>query len=189
MTTVGEIVQEAIDLMNSGAPEAAMRPVTLAVRATAGKALAIDEVRELDISQFIRANWAMLSFMGLTQALPLPLKIPFALKRIVPTFNSLHGVEEIIALVVNQTLQLGQLQPHFAFNSTGEFEAKDGRMLLPNGLPTALLGIVIFHPVNSGETIGEKYWFNMADFKMFVSELFGRQDLADRIMRFYLERD
>ena len=189
MNSVGEIVQEAIEMMDRGSREAAMRPITLAVQATAGKALATDEVRELDISAFVRANWTMLSFMGLTQALPLPLKIPFALKRIVPTFNSLHGAEEIVALVINQTLQFGQLQPHFSFNSTGEFEAKGGRMLLPNGLPTALLGTVIFHPINSDETIGEKYWFNFGDFRMFVSELFGRQDLAERIIKFYQDRD
>jgi hypothetical protein len=31
------------------------------------------------------------------------------------------------------------------------------------------------------------YWISISDFKMFISELFGRQDLAERIMKFYLE--
>jgi hypothetical protein len=115
------------------------------------------------------------------------MNIPFGLKRIIPTFNSLHGAPEIISLVVNRTLQLEMMPAEFGFNSAGEFEIKDDKMLLPIGLICGLLGSVIFHPSNADETIGDQYWISISDFKWFVSELFGRQDLADRIMKFYLD--
>ena len=123
------------------------------------------------------------------RALPLPLKIPFALKRIVPFFNVHHGAEEIVLLVLSQTLKTGRFPNEFAVNSTGTFEVKQGKLFLPIGLINGLLGSVIFNAVNKDETIGEKYWISISDFKMFISEFWGREDLAERIIKFYLERD
>jgi hypothetical protein len=73
----------------------------------------------------------------------------------------------------------------FAAGSTGTFEVHDGRLWMPSGLVRGLLGSVIFNQVNQGETIAEDCWISISDFRMFVSELFGRQDLAERIMKFY----
>jgi hypothetical protein len=187
MANVGQIVQEAMDLMNSGSFDAAMRPTAIAIAATTAKATGKEPPGELDVDRFLKDNWALITFMGMPRALPLPMNIPFGLKRIIPTFNSLHGAPEIISLVVNRTLQLGLMPAEFGFNTTGTFEIKDGKMLLPIGLVCGLLGSVIFHPSNSGESIGDHYWISISDFKMFVSELFGRKDLADRIMKFYLD--
>jgi len=183
--TVGGLVQEALDLIGSGSPDKAIRPVSLAIQLTTGRTFARNPVQELDIIQFVKANWETLSFGCSALMRPLPLNIPFALKRIVPTFNSLHGVQEITALVVSQTLELGEVPRHFKFNWAGEFVAKPGQLFLPSGLPSALLGTVIFSPVNGGETIGERYWFSVGDFRMFVTELFGRQDIMDRIIEYH----
>lgn len=184
---VGPIVQEAMDLMNSGLYQAAMRPTAMAIAATTAKATEKELPGELDIERFLKDNWPLITFMGMPRALPLPMNVPFGLKRIIPTFNSLHGAPEIISLVVNRTLQLGIMPTEFGFNSTGTFEIKGGKLLLPIGLVCGLLGSVIFHPTNAGESIGDQYWISVSDFKMFVSELFGRKDLADRIMKFYLD--
>jgi hypothetical protein len=187
MNSVGETVQEAVDLMNSGAFERAILPTAMAIDLTARKINEKDAFSELDVSRFLKENWQLITFMGMPRALPLDLSIPFALKRIVPTFNSLHGALEIVTLVLTETLKQHQMPSEFSFNSTGKFEIKRDRLLLPTGLVCGLLGGVIFHQVNSGEAIGEMYWINISDFKMFINELFGRQDLAERIMKFYLE--
>lgn len=189
METVGEYVQEAVDFMNSGAYLRAVAPTAQAIDATLEKVLKKDVPSEDDYRRFIKENWPLITFMGMPRALPLPMNIPFGLKRIVPSFNVHHGAEEIILLVIRDTLKFGQMPAEFAFNSTGSFEIKNGKLLLPRGLVNGLLGSVIFHPVNKDETIGEKYWMNISDFKMFISELWGRADLAERIMKFYLERD
>ena len=187
MNTVGETVQEAVDLMNSGAYERAMLPTAMAIDLTARKINDKDTFSELDCGRFLKDNWPLITFMGMPRALPLDLSVPFALKRIMPTFNSHHGALEIVSLVVTETLKLLQMPAEFSFNSTGKFEMKKERLMLPSGLVCGLLGGVIFHPVNKGEEIGEMYWINISDFKMFINELFGRQDLAERIMKFYLE--
>ena len=189
METVGEYVQEAVDFMNSGAFLRAVAPTACAIEATIGKSLEKVALSEDDYKRFLKQNWSLVTFMGMPRALPLAMNVPFGMKRIVPSFNVHHGAEEIILLVIRETLKFGRLPAEFAFNSTGAFEVKNGKMLLPRGLVNGLLGSVIFHPVNKDETIGEKYWMNISDFKMFISELWGRQDLAERIMKFYQERD
>ena len=189
MNTVGDFVQEAVDLMNSGSYEKAFAPTASAISETAKKAFQKAALSDDNYKTFIKENWRLISFMGMPWALPLPMNIPFGLKRIVPAFNVHHGAEEIIQMAILQTLRTGRMPAAFAFNSTGKFEIKNAKLLLPNGLICGLLGSVIFHPANADETIGEKYWINISDFKMFISELWGRADLAERIMKFYLERD
>ena len=187
MAEVGEAVQEAVDLMNSGAYERAVLPTALAIDLTVRKINGKDTFSELDVGRFLKDHWELITFMGMPRALPLPMSIPFALKQIVPTFNSLHGELEIVTMVIAETLKQRQMPPEFAFNSTGEFEIKNDKLLLPTGLVCGLLGSVIFHPSNKDEEIGEFYWINISDFKMFVNELFGKQELAEKIMRFYSE--
>ncbi|MFL6468270.1 MAG: hypothetical protein ACJ72Z_09970 [Pyrinomonadaceae bacterium] len=187
MESVGQYVQEAVDLMNSGSYERAVPPTTAAIDLTVRKINGKDTFSELDCGRFIKDNWPLISFMGMPHALPLAMSVPFAFKQIMPSFNSLHGATEMVSLLVTETLKQRLMPTEFSFNWTGKFEVKNSRLLLPSGLVCGLLGSVIFHPSNTGEEIGEMYWISISDFKMFVSELFGRKDLVDRIMKFYLE--
>lgn len=187
MGAVGELVQEAIDFMNSGAYSKGFVPTAFAVRATAGRELEKETASDFDLDRFLTRHWDLIAFMGLPRALPLPMNIPFVLKRIIPSFNVHHGAREIVLLMLAETIRRGELPAEFAFNRAGRFEIKGNRLLVPGGLVAGLLGSVIFHPTSRGEEIGDQYWIAISDFKMFVSELFGRRDLAERIMKFYLE--
>lgn len=182
MKTVGELVREAVDFMNAGAYDAAFAPTCAAINATSKKAFDAE-----NYEKFVKENWALISFMGLPRALPLPLNVPFALKKIVPSFNSHHGAKEIIFHVIQQTLATGKMPAQFTFAATEIFEIRRNKLLLPVALLGGLLGVVIVQSVNKDEIIDEKYWMNIADFKMFITELWGRTDLAQRIMKFYLE--
>jgi len=184
MSEVGTNVQQAIDLMNSGSYELAFFPAARAIEGTMEKVLG-KLPSEIDYQNFFRENWQLIAFMGMPRALPLPMNIPFGIKRVLPSFNVHHGAPEIILLVVIEALKFKRIPDAFVFNTTGQFEVKGGQVLLPVGLVCGLLGSVIFHPSNKDEVIGENYWINISDFKMFVSELFGRKDLVDRIMKFY----
>lgn len=188
METVGQLVQETIDCINSGFKTRAVTPAARAIEATLRKSLARETVTPDDFKKFLKENWRLIVFMGMPRAFPLPLNVPFGVKRNFPSFNVLHGAEEIVALVLLETLKTGRMPGALAFNSEGRFEMKDGKLLLPPGLVNGILGSVIFHPVNKEESIGEKYWMTISDFKMFISELWGRRDLAERIVKFY-ERD
>lgn len=187
MNTIGKIVGEAVDFMGRGFYREAFVPTCTAIGETAKKAYEKEKASELDYKKFLKENWELISFMGMRRALPLPMNVPFGLKRIIPAFNVHHGAEEIILLAIQETLSSGRLPSEFAFNRAGVFEIKNGKLLLPSALVCGLLGSVIFHPANKNETIDDKYWINISDFKMFISELWGRRDLAERIMKFYLE--
>lgn len=180
MKTVGESVQEAIDYMNGGLAQYALVPTVAALAKTAEK-------NGIDLSEFIKANWDLIAFTGLPRALPLPLAIPFGLKKNVPQFNVHHGAPEIVLFLVRETLGSGKIPKNFIFHSSGEFEIENGVLYLPDSLIFGLLGGVIFDFANQNESIGEKYWMHISDFKMFISELWGRRDLAERIMKFYRE--
>ena len=180
MKKVGESVQEAIDYMNGGLAQYALVPTVAALAKTAEK-------NGIDFSEFIKANWDLIAFTGLPRALPLPLAIPFGLKKIVPQFNVHHGAPEIVLFLVRETLGNGKIPNNFIFHSSGEFEIENGVLYLPDSLIFGLLGGVIFDSANKNESIGDKYWMHISDFKMFISELWGRRDLAERIMKFYRE--
>lgn len=189
MEKVGELVGEAMDLMDRGFYAQAFVPAASAIAETAKKAYRKDILSEEDYRCFLKENRQLLSFMGMSRALPLPMNIPFGFKRIVPTFSVHQGAEEIILYVISQTLKIKKLPDVISLNSQGTFEIKNNQLLLPEGLVSGLLGVVIFHPSNTEEVIGDKYWISISDFKMFISELWGRTDLAERIMKFYIERD
>ncbi len=185
MNQVGESVRETIEAMESGALEAAFAATCAAVEATLVKSLETDDLTNGDFQNFIKQNWRLLAFMGLPQALPMPLDVEFGLTRLVHGFN-LRSAEETVFHLVRQTAKMNRMPLQFKFHSGGAFELKNDKILVPAGLISGLVGIVIFHPVNKGESVPEKYWLNISDFKMFVSELWGRRDLAERIMNFYL---
>ena len=64
-------------------------------------------------------------------------------------------------------------------------EIEKDKLMLPKSLLFALLGSVVFNPVNKDETVADRYWLNIWDFKMFISELWGRMDLAERVIKHY----
>ncbi len=185
MNETGQLVQEAINMMNSGMYESAVLPAIKAIESTIRKELNQDTAGEMDVQRYIRAHWDLILFMGMPNVHPIPLNLPFAIRRVVPSFDVHYGLTEIIVFVITKTRQLGMLPEEFKFNSNGRLEVVDGKVLLPIALVTGLIGSVVFHPVNKDEEIGDEYWMNIGDFKMFVSELFGRDDLARRIMKFY----
>ncbi len=178
METIGEMVRKAVDLVNAGSSEAAYGPASAAVARTAAAS-------SIDLSRFILENWNLISFMGLPNALPIPMSLPFAVKRVMPSFNVHRGPEEIVRLALLGSQRNEMLPPPFAVGRRGVFEVADGKLLLPVGLLNGLLGAVIFDPSNTEQSIEGDYWIAISDFKMFISELWGRRDLAERIIRFY----
>jgi len=57
--------------------------------------------------------------------------------------------------------------------------------ILNHQLIWGLIGAVVLSPANSDESITEQYWLLIADFKMFISELWGRIDIAKRVVKHY----
>lgn len=185
MKQIGELIQEAIEALESGATDSAFAAACAAVEATLKKSLETDHLSNGDYQTFIKQHWRLLLFTGLPRALPMPLEVDFKLKTTVHGFN-ISGAEQLVLHLVGQTAAMGRLPAQFKFHTGSVFEVRGNQISIPASLIGSLVGIVILQPVNKGETVPEHYWINISDFKMFVSEFWGRIDLAERIMNFYL---
>jgi len=186
MKQVGELIQEAIEAMECNASERAFDTVGAALKITLQKSLEKENLNNGDYQNFIKRHWQLLTFMGLPQALPMPLDVDYKLKGIVQGFN-ISGAEELILHLVRQTAVTGKTPAHFKFHPGKTFEINNKQIYIPATLVGGLLGLVILQPINKGEAVSDKFWINIADFKMFVSEFWGRIDLAERIMNFYVK--
>jgi len=185
MKQVGELIQESIEALENGATDSAFALSCAAVEETLKKSLEIDRLSGGDYQKFIKRHWQLLAFTGLPRALPIPLDVDYKLKAVVHGFN-INGAEELVLHLVRQTAAMGRLPPQFKFHSGAAFEVRGQQIFVPVSLIGGLVGIVIFQPVNKGESVPDRYWINISDFKMFISEFWGRIDLAERIMNFYL---
>jgi len=185
MKQVGELIRETIEAMESGATESAFALSCAAVEETLKKSLEIDRLSNGDYQKFIKQHWQLLAFTGLPRALPIPLDVDFKFKSILHGFN-VSGAEELVLHLVRQTAAMGRTPAQFKFHSGVGFEIRGQQIFIPASLIGGLVGIVIFQPANKGESVPDKYWINVSDFKMFISEFWGRIDLAERIMNFYL---
>ena len=184
MKKVGESVQETIEAMESGALDAAFAATCQAIETTLKKSLETEDLTNGDYQNFIKQNWRLIAFMGLPRALPMPMNVEFGLSRLVHGFN-LKGAEETVFHIVRQTAALGRLPAQFKFHHGAAFEITGDKILVTAVLIGGLVGIVILNPANKGESVPDKYWINISDFKMFISELWGRIDLGERIVDFY----
>lgn len=184
MKQVGELVQETIEEVECGATESAFALTCAAVEETLKKTLETDALSGGDYQKFIRQHWQLLAFMGLPSALPMPLDVDFKLKTICHGFH-INGAEELVLHLVRQTAAMKRLPHQFKFDSGNFFAVRGQQIVIPATLIGALIGIVIFQPANKNEKVPDKYWINISDFKMFISEFWGRIDLAERIMNFY----
>jgi hypothetical protein len=83
----------------------------------------------------------------------------------------IHSDENAAKIVWNKDIALGQDQ--------------HGNLVLNENLVWGLVSAVVFAPVKKGETIPETYWLRIREFRNFIPELWGRIDLAKRIVKFY----
>lgn len=183
MHTIGELVQETIDFSCRNLPSRALIPACLAYNETAKKVFNREQLTEHDHKKFINENWWLLNLMGMKQPLKLPENVSREAVKIVPGFNRTQNMGDILLFIIRQNVVAGSIPLGFDFNDTNKLDTEDGEILLPPSLSYALLGIAIFHPINKNETISENYWVNFGSFRTFVSELWGRIDLAERVTK------
>ncbi len=189
MKTIGQFVEETIELSDRGLLEMAFVPACDALRQTAEKVYASENLAEPAFQRFMRENWRLINFMGIPPNTSIPANLPFGIRRAVPSFNIPNIAEEIIIFAVRQTLATRRLPLELGFHKDREIEVEKDKLLFPQSLIFGVLGSVVFHPINKDESTQDKYWMNIWDFRMFISELWGRMDLAERVMKLHLGKD
>lgn len=189
METVGESVREAIDLMENGRYQKAFGHTCRAVASTVQKQLDLHDAPSLvDYKQFIGENEELVRFICFPSVNSNYLETRFTIREISLNPHRDYTIKEVIVFFLTYGLKHGRLPADIMFSGKNNFEKRDGKLLVPHTLVSGLLALVVVHPVNSDQAIPDEYWINISDFKMFVSELWGRIDIAERIRKFYRQR-
>lgn len=188
MESVGELVKRTADLNEHGLSADAFLAACGAFVATLSKAEGIEEPVLPDIKNFVDENWEMLKFMSLPRAPVVPLDIPILIREISLNPRRRYTAKELVVHLISQTLRLGHLPAGFGFTKNPNIEKKNEIVVIPVTLISGLLAFSVVHPANASEEVPEKYWISIGDFKMFISEFWGRMDLAERIRALYFER-
>lgn len=185
---IGEMIQESIDLMERGLYEKAFARVAFVCQETIKKDLEKDELILSDYKNFIDEHWHLISFMCFPRSKSPYLDLQFVIKEISLNPRRNYTVKEIAVYLLTYTLKHKKNPSDISFFSGSNFEVNNNRLFIPGTYVSGLLGLMVVHPVNKDESIPDKYWINISDFKMFVSELWGRIDIAERVRKFYLSR-
>lgn len=185
MKTIGELLEGTLNLTSQGLLELAFTPVCEALNQTAKKLYPEEIAAEPAFQRFIKDNWGLIKFMGIPHSDSIPTNLPFGVRRAVASLNMPHLDQEIVIYMVRQILHTRRFPPEIGFHKSIQVNIEDGKLMFPNSLIFALIGCVVFNPINKDEKISELYWINIRGFQMFISELWGRDDLVKRIMNLY----
>lgn len=184
MKSIGQLVEETITVADRGLPDFAFYTACEALKQTAEMVYKDEELVEPAFQKFIRDNWRLISFMGISGS-NFPEDLPFTLRRSVPSLNMPFLAQEIVIYMVRHTLATHQMPLGVGFAQFGQIRIENEKLLFSKNLLYAILGSVILNPINKDEKAPEKFWISIWDFKMFISELWGRMDLAERVMNLY----
>lgn len=188
MSSVGELIRESADLNEQGHSALAFHAACAAFRETVARIVSNEDPKLPELRAVIDENWEMIRFLSMPAVDSAYVELSILIKEISLNPRRRYTAKEITIHLVSQTLRLGKLPDGFGFTRANQFEKKANNLLLPVTLISGLLAFAVLHPVNKEESIPDKYWISISDFKMFISELWGRMDLAVRIRKFYLDR-
>ncbi len=185
MTTLGNLIEQTIELGDRGLFEFAFYSACEAVSQTAEKLYQGEELAEPAFQRFLRDNWRIISLLAINQDLQIPADIPLVVRQAVPGNLMADSAEQLVIYTVRQTLAMKRMPIAFGFVKRGGMLVEGEKLLMPKSLIFAMLAAVILNPINKDESVDDKYWLNLWDFKMFISELWGREDLLKRMIDLY----
>lgn len=185
---VGTLVKEAADLNEAGRSSEAFLKACLALRETVVKISGSDDPRLPELRNVIDEYWELIRFMSFPGIESPYVDLPIVIREISLNPRRQYTTKEIVLHLVSQSLRSGMMPEGFGFTGSIHFEKKGETLLIPVTLISGLLAFSVVHPMNESEQVPEKYWISISDFKMFISEFWGRMDLAVRIRKFYLDK-
>lgn len=191
MDSVGDRVKEAIDWMSRGDMARALSSVCIALDITSRRHAGTDRSGHAIRQRFVRDYLWLIAHLGFPGGVSSAARHPVREPGMKPVPPGTAGVEEIIDHVIRCGLSRSDgKDSKVAWKKAialGRDEA--GNLVLNEGLFWGLVSAVVFAPVNKGEAVPDQYWLQIGQFRMFISELWGRVDLAKRIVRFHTGRE
>jgi len=183
MKKIGRLVQEAMDAAGQNNALKAFGFASKAFGATAERHFDKERVSDFDKSNFFFDNWWLLHFLSMPYSVPVSPEIIKEGRRRAFGFPISDQIEDLLFYIVRHNIVSNGMPVGFGFNPANDFAFQHDRILIPERLVLGLIGVVIFCPINSDENIPGDYWFEFGGFRMFVSELWGRSDLVERVMK------
>ena len=187
MLSVGQRIQEAIDHMGRDDYALALTPTCIALDITSQRHFGAKRSGRTIYKRFIQEHLWLITYMGFPGLMATTVRIPFSHPEVKADAAGNIGVEDVVYHVIRCSLvHSDDKSAKVTWNNAISLGIDlSGNLILNHQLIWGLIGAVIFSPVNEAESIPDQYWLRIADFKMFVSELWGRIDIAKRVVKHY----
>jgi hypothetical protein len=165
----------------------ALTPACIALDITAQRHAGVRRSSRSTFKKFIQDYLWLITYVGFPGLMATTVRVPFSHPDLKPDAAGTVGAEDIIYHVIRCSLvHSDEAAMKVAWNKAIALGLDPtGKLILSENLIWGLLAAVVLSPVNKGETVPDTYWISVADFKMFVSEWWGRIDLAKRIVKMY----
>jgi len=187
MISVGQRVQEAIDHMSRGDYVLALTPTCIALDITSQRHFGSKRSNRNIYKRFIQEHLWLITYMGFPGLMATTIRIPFSHPDIKADAAGNIGVEDAIYHIIRCSLvHSDEKSAKIVWNNAISLGIDPtGNLILNPQLIWGLLGAVVFSPANKDESISNQYWLSIADFKMFISEAWGRIDIAKRVIKLH----
>lgn len=187
MVSVGQRVQESIDHMTQGKIALALTPACIALDITSQRHAGAKRSGRALFKRFVQEYLWLITYVGFPGLMASTVRVPFSHTDVKPDAAGTVGIEDIIYHVIRCSLiHADERSSKVVWNKAIALGLdQKGNLVLNQGLVWGLLSAVVFAPVNKSESIPEPYWLQVGQFTMFISELWGRVDLAKRIVKFH----
>ncbi len=186
MSSVGELIAEAADQMDYGQPRLAFHAAARAFASTAARVTGVESPGPEEIQQVIDKEWEMLRFLTFPSYKSEFLDMEAYIPEISYEHDRNHSIKEFLSHLILKTLREDAFPMEFGFTVSDKFDRFGGVLSMPKTVIPGLMAFSIVHPLNKDEEIEEKYWISISGFTMFVTEYWGRFDLALRIRKVHL---
>ncbi len=185
MVSVGRRVQEAIDDMERGEINLALTAACIALDVTSQRYASSTQAGRAHFKKFIKDYLWLITYVGFPGLMASTVRVPFVHPNIKPDMAGTVGLEDIIYHLIRCTLvHSDEKATKIVWNKVLALGLdQQGNLILNQCLVWGILAAIIMSPVNKEERVPDSYWLSIGSFKMFISELWGRVDLAKRIVK------
>jgi hypothetical protein len=187
MVSVGDRVKESIDHMTQGKIAQALTPACIALDITSQRHAGVKRSGRTIFKRFVQEYLWLITYVGFPGLMASTVRVPFTHPEVKADAAGTVGVEDIIYHVIRCALiHSDEKTAKIVWNKAVALGLdQHGNLVLNQGLVWGLVSAVVFAPVNKSESIPAEYWLQVGQFNMFISELWGRLDLAKRIVKFH----
>ena len=188
MISIGDRIKEAFDHMGRGDYLLALTPICIAIDITSQKHFGTARSSRNTYKKFVKEYLWLISYVGLPGLMATTIRIPFSHGEAKTDASGNIGIEDVIYHVVRCSLiHADEKSAKVIWNKAISLgiDEQSGSLILNQQLIWGLIASVVFCPINKNESLPPDYWLQIADFKMFVSELWGRVDIAKRVIKLY----